>query len=155
MIDAPHTLDLSRLRHLDGVKRGYLAQAQGYMKQIEDLRRQEDELDRHREHAVRSLEEASRAGFSTVTEGGALVHRYRSVQVDKSPIEHQPGLPRGGRKVWQDKIDDLDRKIADLRDQRREVEAAKDAVFEKFTVTDRLIKACEAYVGREEHDHVA
>jgi len=139
-MNAPHKLDLSRLQHLEGLKRSFLAQSQASAERVKDLDKKIRDIERQLAHAKNALAEASRASIETVTDGPAAI-----VSKWASPSSN-------AQKAWRDRVEQFREQLEKVQQSQRDEAADGAAAFDKFNSTCHLLEKCNAFVaeGMEE-----
>lgn len=136
MMNAPHKLDLSRLQHLEGLKRSFLAQSQASAERVKDLDNKIRDIKRQLAHAENALDEARRVSVQTVTEGPAAITSSWS---NASP---------SAIKTWRAKVEAFQEQLDNVSKRQTDEAADGAAAFEKFNTTCHLIDRCNAFVAK-------
>lgn len=136
MMNAPHKLDLSRLQHLEGLKRSFLAQSQASAKRVEDLDNKIRDIKRQLAHAENALAEAGRGSIETVTEGPAAI-----VSKWSSPSSN-------AQNAWRDRVEQFREQLEKVQQSQRDEAADGAAAFDKFNATCHLLEKCNAFVAK-------
>ncbi|ANL02201.1 MULTISPECIES: hypothetical protein [Rhizobium] len=134
-MEATHTLDLSRLRILEGIKTAALGAAQLGQKKISDLQKDLEGKRRQLQHAQNALETVSRGSHEVVTEGMTIISRWSS------------GKGASQREFWSAKIQEFEAECVTIEQNIREIDALRASDFERFNEASYLFDACKTFAA--------